>query len=97
MKDAWSEDEQKLAKNNAGVGCESCHGAGSLYSPYKKENEEYSRTEIEKLGLNWKITAENCTSCHNEESPTYKEFDFEARVKDVDAIHEHLPLKHNHD
>ena len=92
----WSDDEIKLAKNNAGVGCESCHGPGSLYSPYKKENEQYKRAEIEKLGLNWRLQAENCTRCHNQKSPTYKEFDFEARVKDMDAIHEHLPLKHDH-
>ena len=92
----WSDAEKKLAKNNAGVGCESCHGPGSEYSPYKKDNEAYKTADVQKLGLWTPMKAENCTSCHNKESPTYREFKFEDRVKDVEAIHEHIPLKHEH-
>ncbi len=80
----WSDDEAKLAKNNAGVGCESCHGPGSLYGPYKGDHEDYKRPDVEKLGLVWDIKAETCTACHNEESPTAKEFNFEESVKDDD-------------
>ncbi len=66
-----------------GVGCESCHGAGSAY--YKKKTMKAifaGEMDGTTLGLT-KITAETCTACHNEESPTYKEFDFEARVKEI--------------
>jgi len=98
-KDAWSEDEQKLAKDNDGVGCEACHGAGSLYAPYKKDHEDYKRPDVAKLGLETPVTAENCTGCHNKESPTAGDdyaFDFEKMKANGEAIHEHIPLKHEH-
>ncbi len=98
-KAAFSEDEAKLAKDNGGVGCESCHGAGSLYGPYKKDNEEYKRPDVVKLGLIVPVTADNCTGCHNSESPTQPDdyvFDFEKAKADAAAIHEHLPLKYEH-
>ena len=98
-KEGWSEDEQKLAKNNAGVGCEACHGKGSLYSPYKKDNEEYKQADIVKLGLILPVSAANCTGCHNKDNPNAGDdyvFDFEAGKNNVDAVHEHLPLKFDH-
>ena len=66
-----------------GVGCESCHGAGSAYYK-KKDMKAIFAGEVDgaTLGLT-KITAETCTVCHNEESPTYKEFDYEVRVKEM--------------
>ena len=35
--------------------------------------------------------ADNCTTCHNEKSPTFEDFDFEKR-KD-EGVHEHKELK----
>ncbi len=99
VKDAWNEDEQKLAKNNGGVGCESCHGAGSKYGPYKKDHEEYKRADVVALGLAVPVTADNCTGCHNKNSPTGPKpyvFDFEKMKANAEAIHAHVPLKHEH-
>ena len=99
FKAEWSENEAKLAKNNAGVGCESCHGAGSLYGPYKGDNEEYARAEVVKLGLITPVTAANCTDCHNKDNPTVGDdyvFDFEAAKADEAAVHAHTDLQYEH-
>ena len=66
-----------------GVSCESCHGPGSDYKS-KKTMTALFNDEIsgESVGLR-EITEETCTVCHNEESPTYKEFDFAKRVAEV--------------
>lgn len=85
------EDEketQKMAKTRGHVGCESCHGPGSGYvelhkaikKAAKEEGRTYTWSEMEEAGM-VKITAETCTCCHNDKSPTYEEskkFDFEA-------------------
>lgn len=55
-----------------GVGCESCHGAGSEYRP-KKIMEDREASLAAGLIL---PTEETCVKCHNEESPTYQGFDF---------------------
>lgn len=100
LKDAWSEDETKNAKDNEGVGCESCHGPGSLYSAHKKDHEDYKREDIVKMGMQAPVTADNCTGCHKAEgNPTAGEgyaFDFEEMKKKTEAIHEIQPLKHPH-
>ncbi len=56
-----------------GIACESCHGAGGDY--WKKSIME----DREKSIANGMIAEPNttCVTCHNEESPTYKEFKFE--------------------
>lgn len=56
-----------------GVGCEACHGAGSGYKKMKIMKDHDAAVAA---GLTV-ITEETCTACHNEESPTYKEFKFE--------------------
>jgi hypothetical protein len=72
-----------------GVQCEACHGPGS---DYKKKKIMKDRDKAISLGL---IISEEelCRNCHNEESPTYKEFDFE---KFKEKIAHPLPdsLKH---
>ena len=62
-----------------GVGCEACHGAGSLY---KKRTVMKDREKAVAAGLVIP-NKETCLKCHNEESPTYKEFDYDARVKTI--------------
>ncbi len=64
-----------------GVSCESCHGAGSKYKGRKVMKDIYTgKVDGATLGL-IEPTEEVCVTCHNEESPTYKKFVYEERVK----------------
>ena len=73
-------DELKTATYDMtnGVGCELCHGPGSAYwkmpvmmgiSKGTMEASEYGLVTVPK--------EDNCVRCHNEESPTFKGFDYE--------------------
>ncbi len=68
-----------------GVQCETCHGAGSEYRAIHARDPEAGKER----GL---IVAsgdpEPCIACHNEDSPTYKGFDFE---RDMEAIAHPVP------
>lgn len=59
-------------KVTEGVSCESCHGPGSVYK--SKKNMVDHKKFIAFGGI--MATKMLCESCHNEESPTYKPFDF---------------------
>lgn len=59
------------------VQCESCHGPGSLYS---RSSVMRDRKRSEELGL-VKIGPETCTRCHNENSPTFRVFDYKEFIK----------------
>lgn len=60
-----------------GVGCESCHGPGGDYGKMKTMK-AITSGEIEPASVGLVIPDEKvCVGCHNEESPTYEEFDFE--------------------
>lgn len=65
-----------------GVSCESCHGAGGEYNK-KSTMEGITAGDIEPSSVGLVIpTEETCKGCHNEESPTFKGFDFaEASAK----------------
>jgi hypothetical protein len=66
-----------------GVSCEACHGPGSLYKSRKvMQDITDGKVDGATLGL-IEPTEEVCVSCHNEESPTYKKFDFAVRVKEI--------------
>jgi len=60
-----------------GVGCEACHGPGS---DYKSRKVMLDPEAARAAGLIMNI---GCRKCHNEESPTFKGFDFEARWLDI--------------
>jgi hypothetical protein len=63
-----------------GVGCEACHGPGSDY----KSKKVMSDSEAAKAaGLVMEKNEAHCAQCHNEESPTFKGFDFAARWEEV--------------
>ena len=68
-------------KKEDGVGCESCHGAGGDYYKMKTMKALYAG-EIEP-GTVGMVTPDEkvCASCHNEESPTYKKFEYAERLK----------------
>ncbi len=72
----------KYAKED-GVGCESCHGAGGDY--YKKKTMKgITAGEIEAATVGFeRPTQETCEGCHNDESPTFKGFDFEKQSKTI--------------
>jgi len=63
-----------------GVQCEICHGAGS---EYKSVSVMKDKAKAIAAGMTeYKNTAaieKQCRSCHNEKSPTFKEFNFEER------------------
>ena len=59
-------------KVEEGVSCESCHGPGSAYKGASiMKNQELSLTK----GLILPVE-EVCVTCHNEESPDFKGFDY---------------------
>jgi hypothetical protein len=60
-----------------GVGCESCHGPGSLY---KKRSVMKDRDAAVAAGL-LLPDEKTCVKCHNAESPTFKPFNYEERMK----------------
>ena len=61
------------ATMDEGVSCESCHGPGSMYKGASvMKNRELALSKGMILP-----TAEVCKSCHNEESPTYKPFNYD--------------------
>jgi len=62
-----------------GVGCEACHGPGS---DYKKMSIMKDREKSIAAGLLLPDEG-TCLSCHNEESPTYKEFNYEERLAQI--------------
>jgi hypothetical protein len=64
-----------------GVQCESCHGPGSDY----KANEIMSdRAKALAAGM-WEPGKDEkiCLRCHNSESPSFKDFDYEANKKKI--------------
>lgn len=66
-------------KISEGVSCESCHGPGS---GYKTNSVMKSREKSMEKGLILP-TEQVCKTCHNEESPHYKGFDFAEYVKKI--------------
>ena len=58
------------------VGCESCHGPGSLYKSNKVMKALAAGTQDAKAVSFLKGDEATCKTCHNEESPTYKPFKF---------------------
>ena len=66
-------------KISEGVSCESCHGAGS---GYKSNTVMKSREKSLEKGLIIP-TEQVCKTCHNEESPHFKGFNFEEYVAKI--------------
>ena len=90
----WSEEEKLRAPLMEGVGCESCHGPGEKYSPYKKDNKEYKWADIVKLGA-VHPDEKRCITCHDNKGPTsMSEFKFSEKIgKDT---HDVLKMKADH-
>lgn len=78
---AWGMSEEALAASKItlkeGVSCESCHGPGSAYWKKKTMQQIYEGAlDGTTVGL---VTVDKavCITCHNEESPTFRAFDFD--------------------
>lgn len=79
---AYGVPKERLDKKYSaeeGITCEACHGPGSGY----KKSHIKDKEGAEKAGFVAKPDAESCKKCHNEESPTYKEFNYEEKVKKI--------------
>ncbi len=63
-----------------GVGCEACHGPGS---DYKKKKIMKDHDAAVAKGLVIEKNEAHCLQCHNSESPTFKDFDFEKRWEEI--------------
>ncbi len=73
----------KKFTSEEGVGCESCHGAGSKYKGRKVMKAiTAGTTDGATLGL-VTPTEKTCAGCHNEENPTHKPFKFEEQVAKI--------------
>ena len=89
LKGKW--DEKMTAM---GVQCESCHGGGDdhMKARFKAassgEKPDYKGLPVEEIMS--AVPAAKCKECHNEESPTYKEFCYH---KGTAAIRHLNPLK----
>jgi hypothetical protein len=80
---ASAEEKAASFKAEDGVGCESCHGPGSLYKSMKVMKALRAGTEDAKAVAFKKGGKETCLECHNEKSPTYKPFKFEERWAEI--------------
>jgi len=82
--------DEDMMKSMGQIGCESCHGAGSLYVKHKtdaleKDKEaKFTFEDMEPLGL-VQPDEKVCTACHNEKAGTQpaEPFDFETAKKKV--------------
>ena len=80
-----AEDKKAVSENEAlqSVGCESCHGAGSLYkSKQVMLAVREGQTPPASVGLVMP-DEQVCLACHNAKSPTFKPFDFKERVAKI--------------
>ena len=70
-------------KQEDGIGCETCHGPGSLYKEMKVMKALDAGTQDAKAVGFTKGDKTKCVSCHNQESPTYKPFVVEEFYKKI--------------
>jgi len=81
--DAPASAKAATFKQDEGVGCEACHGAGSLYKSMKVMKALAAGTQDPKAVGYVKPDESTCKKCHNEKSPTYKPFNFAERAKEI--------------
>ncbi|NOQ25111.1 MAG: cytochrome C554 [Bacteroidales bacterium] len=74
---AASADLNLTIKADEGVSCESCHGPGSKYKSMSIMKDHQGSLDNGMIVP----TEAVCKTCHNEESPTYKEFNYAEALK----------------
>lgn len=73
-------DERKTMKYSKedGIGCETCHGPGGDYWKMNvMKGIAAGKMDAKEYGLVANPDAETCKECHNEESPTFKGFNYD--------------------
>jgi hypothetical protein len=71
-------------KDVDGVQCEACHGPASLHLADAKIPAKMTKKEpIDATLIVTKPEEKVCTKCHNQESPTFKSFDFKEMSKKI--------------
>lgn len=96
---AFGQPKEKLGEDfdaKLGVQCESCHGPGSFHLDARAEAAFEAEFEGGSIGSGDskkyiklpdgevdKPTKETCEGCHNKESPSFKEFDYEKQLKEI--------------
>lgn len=88
-------DAPDAMKEREGVGCESCHGPGSLYSPHMKEHKDYKLADVKAMGL---IVPDekSCQECHNDKSPFFDKAKWNFEEMKKTGSHEHVEMKQAH-
>jgi hypothetical protein len=82
------------------VQCEGCHGPGVDFRKVMMKSRDFKLSEAVSAGLfvpSEKVN--NCTECHNAESPFNEKVDAKYKFDIKEALkktHEHLPLKYQH-
>lgn len=95
--DQKNKKAKRRAKKLQGVGCESCHGAGSeyvkIFEKIQANNRPYTREELFAAGMT-RIGEKTCVKCHNKDSPLVGgDYVFEYEQRKDEGIHEHLEMK----
>ena len=73
-------NEKAKYLDSEGIGCEACHGPGS---DYKSKKVMVDPEAARAAGMVSVREAHTCARCHNEDSPTFKGFDFEERWAEI--------------
>ncbi|MCC6672251.1 MAG: hypothetical protein IT458_14410 [Planctomycetes bacterium] len=73
-------------KHEAGVQCESCHGAGEEHFKirFKESQAGGTPTPVGANEIAVKRDVATCQKCHNDKSPTYKDFCLKERMKEIE-------------
>ena len=74
-----AEEKGSRYKVEDGVGCESCHGAGSAYNKMNIMRDPEASVANGMLA----VTEATCTKCHNDKSPTFEGFNFEEMKAEI--------------
>lgn len=77
----------KKFSHEEGVGCEVCHGPGSIYKERKIMKDREASVAAGLLLPDEKT----CLQCHNDQSPTYKPFKYDERIEAI--THKKPPKK----
>jgi hypothetical protein len=74
-----------------GVTCETCHGpAGDYVTSHMKKDNKKQATADGLIIPTEELSKELCVKCHNQKSPTYKEFKYKEAVK---LVEHHKPTE----